>query len=260
MTTSLRCYMDLVQERACCEIALEAVYEDLRLPAGAGDRPYTYLNMISSLDGKAVFGPPGTTWRFGSAIDHALFKQLRRSCDAILAGAGLMQVDDPPYPSLSEEERQKRIARGLRPEPLWIIASGLASIRPNLRIFEGGKKNVLVLASRCVEAAILRSFEAVAQVLLVDTPKIPWQEAGSQLRSRYGIQRLYSIGGPILNASMLESDALDELFFTLSPKIQGGTGQATMFEGQGFPHGQWPQSKLLSLYGSEDELFFRYGL
>lgn len=255
----MRCYFDA---RGACppgELEVANVYEDCRLPSLEA-RPYTILNMISSLDGKAVFGEPGSTWRLGSATDHALFKQLRRCCDGVLAGAGVMAADDPPYPMPDEVERQLRLARGLRPDPLWIIVSGCASLSPTLRVFQGGAENVLVIVARSAPPENLQALAGKARLLTYEDPELDWLEIGQRLRSEYEIQRLYAIGGPTLNASMLEARVLDELFLTLSPKIQGASGMATMFEGQGFPAGQWPQATLLSVFGERDELFLRYGL
>lgn len=255
----MRCYFDARGDCPPGDLEVADVYGIGLFPSGQ-DRPYTLLNMISSLDGKAVFGEPGSTWRLGSATDHALFQQLRRGCDGILAGAGLMAADDPPFPWPDEAERRLRVARGLRPVPLWIIVSGRASLPPDLRVFKGGCENVLVIADRSAPAENLQALAGKAQILSFDGPELDWHEVGRRLRSEHGIQRLYAIGGPTLNASMLEAQILDELFVTLSPKIQGGSGMATMFEGKGFPEGQWPQAKLLTIHGVGDELFLRYDL
>lgn len=256
----MRCYYDARGSDSPLEVDPALLYHDLRLPMGKDERPYVILNMISSLDGKAVFGDPGATWALGSELDHRLFKALRRSCDAVIAGAGLMQADDPPYPRVEPAERERRTADGLRAEPLWIIVSGRASISPNLRVFQGQRQNVLVIADRHADGENLAALASVAQLLLYEGPTLDWPRVAQSLRSTFGVHRLYSIGGPKLNAVMLEAELLDELFFTLSNKIQGGSGHSTMFEGRGYPPGQYPQARLISLHGQDDELFLRYAL
>ncbi|MNU00260.1 hypothetical protein D3C72_2433380 [compost metagenome] len=59
---------------------------------------------------------------------------------------------------------------------------------------------------------------------------------------------------------MREAGVLDELFMTLSPKIQGGHGMATMFEGSAHPPASLETAKLLSVYEAGGELFLRYAL
>lgn len=233
-------------------------FGDLTFPEGAGDRPYTWVNMIATVDGKAVFGPPGTTWAIGSEADHAVFKALRRSADGILAGAGVMTADDIPYPLIDAAEQARREALGLRPKPLWVIVSGRAQLPTDLKVFRGGRENVLVVVTACAPAEQCRRLEERAQVLVLGEDTLDMGQMGRMLRSQHAIRRLYSVGGPTLNGAMLAAGTLDEIFFTLSPKIHGGSGLATMIEGPTPDH--LFDAELLSLYQEDDELFLRYGV
>jgi riboflavin biosynthesis pyrimidine reductase len=56
---------------------------------------------------------------------------------------------------------------------------------------------------------------------------------------------------------MLRAGALDELFLTLAPKIVGGEGK-NVVAGPQFPTGALPRLSIVTLYGHDDELFFRY--
>ncbi|MBO9540610.1 dihydrofolate reductase family protein [bacterium] len=225
-----------------------------------GDRPYTYLNMIATLDGKAVVGGAGTTWTVGSDTDHALFKWLRRSCDAVISGAASLAADEMPYPRVSEAERERRVAAGLRPVPLWVVVSGRANLPPDLRLLREGGEDVLVVVSEQAPAERVAALEARARVLRLGQASVPMRALVELLAARFGVRRLYCIGGPTLNAAMLEAGVLDELFMTLAPKIQGGAGQATMIEGAPYPPTALKSAKLLSVYAAGDELFMRYAL
>lgn len=242
------------------EVSLEAAFGDLALPPGVGDRPYTYLNMVSTLDGKAVVGGAGTTWTVGSDTDHALFKLLRRSCDAVISGASSLSADEMPYPRVGEAERERRIAAGLRPVPLWVIVSGRANVPLDLRLLREGGEDVLVVVGETAPAERVAALSARGPVLRLGRDRVPMGQLVRILRERFGVRRLYSIGGPTLNSAMLAEGVLDELFMTLAPKIQGGRGMATMIEGAGYPADTLGYAEMLSLYAEGDELFLRYAL
>ena len=237
----------------------ETAYMDLGLPAGTR-RPYTVLTMISSLDGKAVVGEAGTTWALGTEADHLLFKQIQRNCDAVIVGAGVMRVDDIPYPHISPEEAERRMLRGLRPKPLWILVSGSGQLSSALRIFRGDPANLLVVTTTDADRAALRELEGKAQVRAFGEGTVDLRALAGALREEYGILRLNSLGGPVLNGAMLEAGTLDELFLTLAPKIQNGREAVTLFEGRPFPPEHLVGASLVSLYRSEDELYLRYRL
>lgn len=235
----------------------ETVYARLDLPAGDA-RPYTVVTMISTLDGKAVVGPPGSTWSLGSEGDHLLFKQIQRNCDAILAGAGVMRADDIPYPRLSPEEAERRQSLGLRPQPLWVIVSGRGYLPPDLRIFRADPSHLLVVTPE--EVPDLGPLEGRAQHRAYGKGRVDLGAMMRALRQEFGIGRVDSLGGPILNGAMLEAGLLDELFLTLAPKIQNGAKGVTSFEGHAFPPERLASATLISLYRSGDELYLRYRL
>lgn len=237
----------------------ETAYMDLGLPAGE-ERPYTVLTMISTLDGKAVVGEAGTTWGIGTEDDHRLFKQIQRNCDAVIVGAGVMRVDDIPYPRISSEEAERRMRCGLRPKPLWILVSGSGRVSPDLRIFRAEPENLLLVTTSQADAAALKRLDGKAQIRTFGAETVDLAALMHALRTEHEIRRLNSLGGPILNGTMLEAGVLDELFLTLAPKIQNGRQGLTLFEGKDLPPEGLVGGSLISLYRSGDELYLRYRL
>jgi riboflavin-specific deaminase-like protein len=237
----------------------ETAYMDLGLPSGQ-DRPYTVLTMISTLDGKAVVGGSGSTWGMGTEGDHLLFKQIQRNCDAVIVGAGVMRVDDIPYPRITPEETERRTRKGLRPKPLWILVSGSGRVSPDLRVFRADPANTLVVTTEAADAACLRALEGKTQVRRCGERSVDVKALMHALRTDDGIQRLNSLGGPLLNGTMLETGVIDELYLTLAPKIQNGRNAVTLFEGHGLPPDRLAAASLVSLYRSGDELYLRYRL
>src|SRR5215217_5718648 len=75
-------------------------YLDLTFPPAPVDRPHIIVNMVGSIDGKAVLD--GTEQGLGSAQDKSRMQELRAHADAVMNGAGTMRksgassrIDDP---------------------------------------------------------------------------------------------------------------------------------------------------------------------
>ena len=223
-----------------------AIYEDLDLqPAGRSDasRPYVIMNMVSSIDGRAVV--EGKASRLGSETDRQTMRTLRSKADAVMVGAGTL--------------RAERLSLGLdtptEAQPLAVIAtsSGGIPLEGNLIVKEG--QRVLVLTR---EDIILRSDEHTVVGLPADVSgNIDLVEALKVLKSEHGVELLVVEGGPRLNHSLLSQNVVDELFLTLAPKLLGGPPERSpsILEGPTLPT---RETILLSVYLAGDELFLRY--
>lgn len=236
-------------------------YLHLRFPRGAAGpvrRPYTVINMVSTLDGKVVIGGPGSTRLIGSPTDHVLMARIELHADAVLIGAGLAREDNPPYPRLTDEQRRYRAELGLRPDPLWAVVSTTANFEQLPRLFKGPRAHTALFVSSRIPEQRLGRLDEVTQVFVAGDTTVEAAEMGAILRDRLQVHSVVCLGGPTLNAILLGSAAIDEVFLTLSPKLQGGRGTATMIEGAGFPGGQLPLLSLLSLYKDGSELYLRY--
>ncbi len=106
------------------------------------DRPYLVLNMVSTLDGKAVI--EGTTRSLGGDADHALFHGLRTQADAILAGAGTVRMERYGRAVRSEELTARRVEAGLDPNPPVVVVSGRLDLPPDLPLFQDPEARVII--------------------------------------------------------------------------------------------------------------------
>src|ERR1700674_1846310 len=73
---------------------VEQIVEGLRLrdrAAGGAAGPYVLLNMVSPADGRATLA--GRSGPLGGRADQELFRELRTSVDAVLAGAGTVGAE-----------------------------------------------------------------------------------------------------------------------------------------------------------------------
>src|SRR5207302_2298658 len=91
--------------------ALAGLRLEQRAPAGA-KRPYVLLNMISTADGRATI--EGRSGPLGNRADRELFHGLRRSVDAVMAGAGTIRAERYGRMIRAEASRSWRREHGLR--------------------------------------------------------------------------------------------------------------------------------------------------
>jgi riboflavin biosynthesis pyrimidine reductase len=128
------------------------------------------------------------------------------------------------------------------------------------RVLAGGHENAVVFVSAAIDPARQAALEQTCRVFVAGDERVDPVLMGRLLRDELDVHRMICLGGPGLNATMLAAGAADELFVTLAPKLQGGTGMPTMVEGQGYPPSALPVMDLLSLYGDGSELYLRYKL
>ena len=228
--------------------AAEAVaHLDLASRAPA-ERPYVVVNMVSTLDGKAVI--EGTTRSLGGDADHALFHGLRTQADAILAGAGTVRMERYGRAVRSEELTARRVEAGLDPNPPLVVVSGRLDLPPDLPLLQDPEARVIIATGAEHE---LEGVEAEVQYLRTgdDLPLLM-----AKLREEHGIRSVLSEGGPTLNSYMLSAGLVDELFLSISPQVVGGAHALTIVAGRELPS---PCSaELISLLESGGELFSRW--
>ena len=228
--------------------AAEAVaHLDLGSRAPAG-RPYVVLNMVATLDGKAVV--EGTTRSLGGDADHELFHGLRTQVDAILAGAGTVRMERYGRPVRSEQLTARRVEAGLDPNPPLVVVSGRLDLPADLPLLQDPDARVIIATGAEHE---LEGVEAQVEYMRTgdDLPLLL-----AKLRDEHGIRSVLCEGGPTLNSFMLAAGLVDELFLSLSPQLVGGAHALTIVAGKELPNP--PAAELLSLFQSGDELFSRW--
>jgi 2,5-diamino-6-(ribosylamino)-4(3H)-pyrimidinone 5'-phosphate reductase len=76
----------------------EDLYTDLQFPEPPQDRPYIYNNMVSTVDGKILIAPPGSTAKgVGGPTDQLLMRRLQAGADATIIGAGTLRPGNVIY-------------------------------------------------------------------------------------------------------------------------------------------------------------------
>ncbi|HZO88343.1 MAG TPA: RibD family protein [Chthonomonadaceae bacterium] len=220
----------------------EALYTRLNFPAPPADRPYVYINMVSTVDGKIVVGKPGGSAKgVGGPTDQLLFRRLQRTCDAVLVGSATLRASQVLYP----------------PELPRYVVTRSGDVPLGNRFFTDAPNRASVLAPEELPEAAKARLSAAARLILIGRGSVDLVAALRLLRQE-GIARLLCEGGATLNEELLRAGLADELFLTLAPKIKGGAHLPTIVAGQGFPPGHFLPLTLLSLYRDGDELYLRY--
>src|SRR2546423_13842867 len=74
------------------------LYLNLEFPEPAADRPYIFINMVSTIDGKILIDPIGGTAKgLGSATDQLLMRRIEDNADCAMIGAGTLRAGNVVY-------------------------------------------------------------------------------------------------------------------------------------------------------------------
>jgi riboflavin biosynthesis pyrimidine reductase len=221
----------------------DALYAALRLPEPPPDRPYAFVNMVMTADGKTLLGPPGSTARgLGSATDQVLMRRLQAAAEGAITGAGTLRAGNVVY-----DPRKWRAT---------ITRSG--DLPLDNRFFTDAPDKAVVFAPSTLPAEARALLESRARVRIAGATAVDARQAARVLREEFGIRSLVVEGGADLNFAFFEAGLVDELFLTLAPKLKGGAHLPTIVDGPGLPDRQYLPLELLSLYHDGDELYFRY--
>lgn len=220
--------------------ASESSYQGLAFPPAPADRPYVFVNMVTTIDGKTVTGERTEhVTDLGSKVDHAAMRSIEDASDAVMIGAQTL-----------------RAHRGLwYPKRLFrIVVTRSGGIDTQGRFFTDVPEKAVIA---CPEEAPI---QAPAGVGLFRKGKGEVDMAGllEYLRTQLGITRLLVEGGSELNAAVLSKDLVDELFLTVAPKVRLGRNLPTYAGGEPLPRDRIQAYELISVVRVGDEVFLRY--
>ena len=214
------------------------------------DRPFVFVNMISTVDGRAA--RDGRSATIGGDADLQLLLDLRERADAVLSGTGTLRAEGYARLVRREERRQRRVAAGLAEDPLAVILSRRFDVPWEAGLFQAPEQPVLVYTSAGADEP--PDVPAPVEVARLEIPDVVPMLA--DLRAR-GVRALLSEGGPTLHGALHAAGVVDELFLTISPIVTGDADEPNIVEG-----GRLPEAcdlELVSVRREGSELFLRYG-
>ena len=234
-------------------------YTLLEFPPAPADRPYVLVNMVMSVDGKAVF--EGSERGLGSQIDWRLMRELRVHADVVMSGAGTMRATGIS-PRLGVPELEAvRAARGKAGPPIGAVISASGDLPLDRIFFKAPDFRAVVYLAANVPA------ERRAAIAATGRPIIDLPAEGEiafmlrHMRHELGAELLMVEGGPTLNAQLFEQGLVDEYFTTIGPVVVGGRDTLTAVESaRPFTRAGAPRLRLLSAVTNEetDEIYLRY--
>jgi 2,5-diamino-6-(ribosylamino)-4(3H)-pyrimidinone 5'-phosphate reductase len=242
-------------------LSAEDVYSNISFPMREA-RPYVIVNMVSSLDGKAA--SDGKASQIGSSTDRTLMRTLRAHVDAVMVGSGTLRAEKLRM-DVPENLSRKRESRGLKPQPLAIIATTSGDVPLEENLLGSSPDNLLILVPPTVPQSRLVALSRLASVEILSKEirdaHLDPTNALEVLKKRHVVDLLLVEGGPTFNHALISAGLVDELFLTMAPKLLGGENPETLNILEGRPLSQkTKQPKLISIHLSGNELFLRYAL
>lgn len=212
------------------------LYADIEFPDPPENRPYAFINMVTTIDGKIVSGEiDEPVMDLGSKADHETLRNLENAADAILIGAGTVRATPKMW---------------FAPGKQIVIVSGSASLPWANRVFTDSPGLVTIITSEPSKVP-----EEFSVIPMRDGLLAP---AMQELRIRTEIRHVVVEGGSLLNGAMLRENLIDELFLTLAPKIKLGDHLPNYANGPAFSRGELPEFELVHATPISDEVFLRY--
>lgn len=164
--------------------------------------PWLRVNFVSTVDGAAQ-GPDGVSKSINNDADKRVFDALRARADCLVVGAGTLRAEGYDVPRI----------------PL-VVVSRSAEVPPTLRDAPRGRVLMATVSSADGLAAVREQLGA-ENVLELGEDEIDLSSLKRELAERGWVDQLCE-GGPSLFADLLAAGVVDELCWTIVPRLTGG--------------------------------------
>ena len=209
--------VDQLLPRFVSDVDPVAVYaSDSRVPHP--DRPWLMLNMVTSADGAT--SADGVSGGLSGPEDRRVFAAIRAVADVILVAAETVRNEGYGPPKASPEIAASRTDRNQAPRPRLAVVSRSLELDYAAPLFADRPPPMLFTVAE-PPADRLAQAEAVADVQRMGADRVDLAEVLRRIgQSEAGV--VLAEGGPSLNGQLLAAGLLDELCWTISPKLAGG--------------------------------------
>lgn len=216
------------------------IYSDLRFLDTPANRPYAFINMVATIDGKTVVGDRGdSVVGLGSAVDQELMDRIEKASDAVLLGAQTLRATSPRWNPKA---------------PLRVAITRSGNVPFDSQFFAAQDAQAYLA---CPSDLILELPDHV-QRINAGRDKVDPVWLAQFLRQELSVERLHILGGSETNADFLRNDLVDELFLTMAPKVKLGRDLPTYAGGEPLPKDELQNYELIEHHVVESEVFLRY--
>jgi 2,5-diamino-6-(ribosylamino)-4(3H)-pyrimidinone 5'-phosphate reductase len=220
-------------------------------------RPFVYLNMAMTVDGK-ITSATREYPRLTSRHDRDTMDRLRAEADAMLVGARTIRDDNPTLHVRSTEMQAYRESLGKSDPILKVLVSASLDLDLSSRFFDDtfGTGRIVATTDDAPEERVAR-LEPKAEVWRLGPQRVDLAELLTRLAQR-GVERLLVEGGGELNWALVRDDLVDELNVTIAPALLGGRDAPTLLQGEGLKMADQRRLRLIDVRREGNELYCRY--
>lgn len=175
--------------------------------------PFTALKMAMTLDGKVATASGHSQWITGQAARQRVH-ELRDQFDAVLVGIGTVISDNP--------QLTVRHIKGRN--PVRVVVDSYARTPLNaLLITDPAAQTIIAVSETAPGSRIAALTAAGAEVV-----QLPAGKNGIDLRmlfqhlTKQGLSSVLVEGGATLNASIIQANLVDQVYWFIAPKLVGG--------------------------------------
>ena len=203
------------------------------------DRPYVFVNMAATVDGK-IDSVARSGARISGPADAARVDALRAGSDAILVGGRTLLGEDPRLDVRDHGLIERREAAGRTRQPMKagiVTAIGALGADDGLpfdsRFIGDGSTAVVLFTTKATDVNNVAELEARGVIVVIDDrDRVDLTSALAMLKEN-GVKRLMVEGGSTIVAALLAAHCIDEIHLAIAPVIFGGEGAPTPVGGPG---------------------------
>jgi len=219
-------------------------------------RPYVFVNMAMTLDGK-IAGAGRESFALGTEADRREMDRLRSEADIVLWGGETLRAAGRPARVRDPALAAARRAAGRPPQPANGVVTASGRLPGSSAWFGAGDIARIVFTGREGARAAHEAACGRAEVVVLGEREVSAAGLLENLSAR-GMEKVLVEGGGGFHWLFAQAGLLDAIHVTLTPWLAGGSSAPTLLEGAGFPAGRFLRLGLEEARREGDELFLRY--